>query len=108
MEGKSADVGLSAPITGSAERCCAYAATGHAAAPPSAAKNSRRRRLICPSCAGEPYPGRIAQREPVGLPHRMLHCGISAPSADGFMAEMGHKPAYLSPRRPTACPQYPR
>jgi hypothetical protein len=36
-----------------------------------------------------------------------LHCGISAPSADGFMAEMGHKPAYLSPAGPAACPQYP-
>jgi len=30
---------------------------------------------------------------------RLLHCGISAPSGDGFMAEMGHKPANLSPRR---------
>ena len=29
-----------------------------------------------------------------GLPDRLLHCGISAPSADGFMAEMGHKRAY--------------
>ena len=29
----------------------------------------------------------------------MLHCGISVASAVRFMAEMGHKPAYLSPRR---------
>jgi hypothetical protein len=31
------------------------------------------------------------------IPHQgaavgLLHCGISAPSADGFMAEMGHEP----------------
>jgi len=29
----------------------------------------------------------------------LLHCGISAPSAARFMAEMGHKPAYPSHRR---------
>ena len=34
-----------------------------------------------------------------GLPDRLLHCGISVASAARFMAEMGHKPAYLSPRR---------
>jgi hypothetical protein len=28
----------------------------------------------------------------VGLPDRVLHCGISAPSADGFMAEMDDDP----------------
>ena len=26
-----------------------------------------------------------------GLPDTLLHCGISAPSDDGFMSEMGHK-----------------
>src|SRR5262249_45932723 len=51
------------------------AASCHAAAPPNAAMNSRRRRLICPSCAREPYPGRIAQPEPVGAADRLLHCG---------------------------------
>jgi hypothetical protein len=43
-----------------------------------------------------------------GLPDRVLHCGISAPSADGFMAEMGHKPAYLSPRRAGGMSASPR
>jgi hypothetical protein len=27
----------------------------------------------------------------LGEANRLLHCGISAPSAEGFMAEMGHK-----------------
>jgi hypothetical protein len=30
-----------------------------------------------------------------GLPYRLLHCGISAPSADGIMAEMGPCPEML-------------
>jgi hypothetical protein len=29
----------------------------------------------------------------------LLHCGILAVSAAGFMSQLGHKPAYLSPRR---------
>jgi hypothetical protein len=37
-----------------------------------------------------------------GLPDRVLHCGISAPSADGFMAEMGRLP----PRADYTCPSH--
>ena len=54
--------------------------------------------LICASCAREPYEGNIARPKPAG--GSQIDCctaGISAPSVDGFMAEMGHKPAYLSP-----------
>jgi hypothetical protein len=65
----------------------------HAAAPPSPAMNSRRRRQmrICPSLARN----LSRQNSPSlwGLPYRLLHCGISALSADGFMAEMGHRVA---------------
>jgi hypothetical protein len=56
--------------------------------------------LIWPSRAGELYRRTIARLQALwGLPDRLLHCGISVASAARFMAEMGHKPAYMSPRR---------
>src|SRR6516164_832534 len=83
---------MSTPMRRIRPPCCARAAIGHAAVPPSPARKSRRRRqmLICLSHAREPYGGENSTAESLwGLPDRVLHCGMSAPSADGFMAEMG-------------------
>src|SRR6516225_8127177 len=91
---------MSTPMRRTRSPCCAHAASGHAAAPPSPAMNSRRLissigflrtelsklgRALSPSVLGS------KDTTPRGRQDRLLHCGISAPSADGFMAEMGHK-----------------
>src|SRR6516162_2445171 len=101
-------------------RSCPRAATGHAAAPPSPAMNSRRlissigflRTELSKLGRSPPLCARLKGYHPEGaaerLLHRLLHCGISAPSADGFMAEMGHKhrisvllgPAFMSEMAP--------
>ena len=39
----------------------------------------------------QPLCARLKGYHPEGAADRLLHCGISAPSADGFMAEMGHE-----------------
>ena len=79
---------------------------GRAAVPPSPAMNSCRLissigflrtelsklgRALSPSVLGS------KDTTPRGRQDRLLHCGISAPSADGFMAEMGHQQKH-SPR----------
>jgi hypothetical protein len=75
--------------------CCARAASGHAVAPSPAMANLHLAPPMRGPCEGAlstqhstapacgPYPWE-------GLPNRLLHCGISVVSADGFMAEMGH------------------
>src|SRR5215470_8205273 len=86
------------PITGTGD-LCAFAASGHAAAPPSPAMNSRRlissigflRTELSKLGRSQPLCARLKGYHPEGAAGRLLHCGISAPSADRFMAEMGHK-----------------
>src|SRR5215471_7422852 len=39
----------------------------------------------------QPLCARLKGYHPEGAADRLLHSGISAPSADGFMAEMGHQ-----------------
>ena len=77
------------PITGSAGRC-ARAASGHAAEPGDEFAPSKMSAHL-----PLPFQGTLwRQNSPSlwGLPDRLLHCGISVASADGFMAEMGHEP----------------
>jgi hypothetical protein len=59
-----------------------------------------RRLLHCGT--SNPLCAQLKGYHPEGAADRLLHCRLlhcGAPSADGFMAEMGHKPAYLRPRR---------
>src|SRR6516162_7750706 len=101
--GSFSSPGMSTPMRRTRPPCCARAASGHAAAPPSAAMNSRRpissigflrtdlsklgrSQPLCARLEGYHHEGAAGR-----LLHGLLHCGISAPSADGFMAEMGHK-----------------
>ena len=86
------------PIIGIAF-CCARAASGHAAAPPRSATNSGHlissigflRTELSKFGRSQPLCARLKGYHPEGATDRLLHCGMSAPSANGFIAETGHK-----------------
>src|SRR6516165_3103065 len=94
---------MSTPTRRTRSPCWARAASGQTAAPPRNVMNWRRlissigflRTELSKLGRSQPLCARLKGYHPEGaagrLLHRLLHCGISAPSADGFMAEMGHK-----------------
>ena len=48
---------------------------------------------------GEGWACASALTPPDGAENRLVHRGIPVASATRLMSELGHKPAYLSPRR---------